>query len=299
MKQQTSVWPGTYKSFLPEDDRFVPNRDRGVLHYYMRSLRKNAQVLSSEEQLERFQEFERTKSQEVFDDLVVNNLPLVVDIAKKHRDKGLDYLDLIQEGTLGLMKAVRKFEYQKGFQFSTYATHWIRQRMTRAVDDLARGIRLPVHLLDSMRAINEAQNHLAHKLGEKPSREEIAKELDMPLDKVETVKNASRVTLSFETPLGGEEDLLLGDHIADKTALSHAPSLSASLSERIETVLPKLKENEQTVIRMYFGIGLDREYNSIEIGEHIGLTGARIRQILAVALNKLRRPHHARVLLDN
>jgi len=287
--RENVIWKAFFKKFKKD---FAEIRDRLVEF----SKKIGLSVGEFKKLVSRIQKGER-ESRVAKKEMVEANLRLVISIAKKYTNRGLQFLDLIQEGNIGLMKAVDKFEYRRGYKFSTYATWWIRQAITRSIADQARTIRIPVHMIETINKIVRTQRQIMSEFGREPTPEELAKKLAMPLEKVRKVLKIAKEPVSLETPVGDEEDSSLGDFIEDKNALQPLDTaIQSNLSESTTKILASLTPREERVLRMRFGIGMNTDHTLEEVGLQFSVTRERIRQIEAKALRKLKHPSRSKQL---
>ena len=275
----------------------ITNRESASLDKYLQEIGKE-ELITVEEEVELAQRIKKG-DQEALEKLTKANLRFVVSVAKQYQNQGLSLPDLINEGNLGLIKAVDKFDYTKGFKFSTYATWWIRQAITRAIADQARTIRIPVHMVETINKVKKTNSQLLHKNGRDPTAEEIAEVLDMPVDKVREIMRVAQDPVSLETPIGEEEDSHLGDFIPDDDAPAPADAASATLlKEELAHVLKTLTPREERVLSMRFGLTDGHPHTLEEVGKEFNVTREPIRQIEAKALRKLRPPTRSKTLRD-
>jgi RNA polymerase primary sigma factor len=300
---ESEVNPEWFDRLLSDDNKYA-----AALKEHEKDLRKAQKVLSDIESeygltinglkdINRRMSIGEAKARRAKKEMIEANLRLVISIAKKYTNRGLQFLDLIQEGNIGLMKAVDKFEYRRGYKFSTYATWWIRQAITRSIADQARTIRIPVHMIETINKLNRISRQILQEMGREATPEELAERMEMPEDKVRKVLKIAKEPISMETPIGDDEDSHLGDFIEDAKVLSPVESATiAGLRESTQNVLAGLTAREAKVLRMRFGINMNTDHTLEEVGKQFDVTRERIRQIEAKALRKLRHPSRSEQL---
>ena len=284
------------KDFLADLEKFTPDIQRSQKK--LLTLQDQMRMTIAEiKEVNRRLSIGEAKARRAKKEMVEANLRLVISIAKKYTNRGLQFLDLIQEGNIGLMKAVDKFEYQRGYKFSTYATWWIRQAITRSIADQARTIRIPVHMIETINKLNRISRQLLQETGQEPTPEELSRKMNIPEDKIRKILKIAKEPISMETPIGDDEDSHLGDFIEDILTMSPIDAATNfGLSEAVQKVLSSLTPREAKVLRMRFGINMNTDHTLEEVGKQFDVTRERIRQIEAKALRKLRHPSRAEQL---